>query len=79
MAKTLKFDHSCYICSKINLLTMKKLIALTMVCGFAFAFAACGGAATTESTETVDTVAAPMDTVAVDSTDSMSMDSTGAM
>ena len=58
---------------------MKKLIALTMVCGFAFAFASCGGSATTETTETVDTVAAPMDTVAVDSVDSVSMDSTGAM
>jgi ABC-type oligopeptide transport system substrate-binding subunit len=58
---------------------MKKLIALTMVCGFAFAFAACGGAATTETTEAVDTVAAPMDTVAVDSLDSAVADSTGAM
>ncbi|MEQ9415706.1 MAG: hypothetical protein RIF39_17845 [Cyclobacteriaceae bacterium] len=29
---------------------MKKLIALLMVCGFAFAFVACGGK--TESTET---------------------------
>ena len=57
---------------------MKKLIALTMVCGFAFAFAACGGAAT-ETTEAVDSVAAPMDTVAVDSLDSAVADSTGAM
>ncbi|HZX74959.1 MAG TPA: hypothetical protein VFE57_11085 [Cyclobacteriaceae bacterium] len=57
---------------------MKKLIALTMVCGFAFAFAACGGAATTETTETaVDSVAT--DTVAVDSLDSAVADSTGAM
>jgi len=56
---------------------MKKLIALTMVCGFAFAFAACGGAAT-ETTETaVDSVAT--DTVAVDSLDSAVADSTGAM
>lgn len=30
---------------------MKKLIALLMVCGFAFAFTACGGGKT-ESTET---------------------------
>jgi hypothetical protein len=30
---------------------MKKLIALLMVCGFAFAFVACGGGKT-ESTET---------------------------
>ena len=57
---------------------MKKLIALTMVCGFAFAFASCGGAATTETTD-VDTVAAPVDTVAVDSLDSAVADSTGAM
>ena len=58
---------------------MKKLIALTMVCGFAFAFAACGGAASTETTDTVDTVA--VDTVvAVDSLDSAVVaDSTGAM
>ena len=57
---------------------MKKLIALTMVCGFAFAFVACGGAATTETTEAVDSVAVT-DTVAVDSLDSVMTDSTGAM
>jgi len=57
---------------------MKKLIALTMVCGFAFAFAACGGAATTETTETVDSVAVT-DTLAIDSLDSAIADSTGAM
>ena len=56
---------------------MKKLIALTMVCGFAFAFAACGGAAT-EATEAVDSVAVT-DTVAIDSLDSAIADSTGAM
>jgi hypothetical protein len=33
---------------------MKKLIALLMVCGFAFAFVACGGGKT-ESTETETT------------------------
>ena len=57
---------------------MKKLIALTMVCGFAFAFAACGGAATTETTEAVDSVAVT-DTLAIDSLDSAIADSTGAM
>jgi len=39
---------------------MKKLIALLMVCGFAFAFVACGGktaenAETTDSTTTTET------------------------
>lgn len=33
---------------------MKKLIALLMVCGFAFVFVACGGGKT-ESTETENT------------------------
>lgn len=56
---------------------MKKLIALLMVCGFAFAFVACGGGKTeaTETTETeaateapADTTAAPADTTAADST-----------
>jgi raffinose/stachyose/melibiose transport system substrate-binding protein len=51
---------------------MKKIIALLMVCGFAFAFVACGGK--TESTEAaateaVDTTAAPAaDTTATDTT-----------
>lgn len=56
---------------------MKNLIALLMVCGFAFAFVACGGK--TESTEgadttatateaPVDTTAAPADTTAADTT-----------
>jgi hypothetical protein len=35
---------------------MKKLIALLMVCGFAFAFVACGGGKTEEA-ETADTTA----------------------
>ncbi|MEQ8304534.1 MAG: hypothetical protein RIB47_14150 [Cyclobacteriaceae bacterium] len=56
---------------------MKKLIALMMVCGFAFAFVACGGAKTEteESTEMVEETmeAAPememeMDSVASDTT-----------
>ncbi|MFZ6000920.1 MAG: hypothetical protein ACOYW3_10450 [Bacteroidota bacterium] len=50
---------------------MKNLIALLMVCGFAFAFVACGGAKTEESS-TADTVAteapAAADTTAADTT-----------
>ena len=34
---------------------MKKLIALLMVCGFAFAFVACGGGKSGESAGTEDT------------------------
>ena len=52
---------------------MKKLIALLMVCGFAFAVVACGGK--TENAESADTTAvetpaapAPVDTTAVDTT-----------
>ena len=59
---------------------MKKIIALLMVCGFAFAFVACGGGANkeAESTETpateetapaVEETPAPVDSAAV-STDS---------
>jgi hypothetical protein len=50
---------------------MKKIIALLMVCGFAFAFVACGGktAESTDTTEAVDTTAAPAaDTTATDTT-----------
>lgn len=53
---------------------MKKVIALAMVCGFALAFASCGGgSSTTESTTdttavAVDTTAAPADTTKIDST-----------
>jgi hypothetical protein len=53
---------------------MKKLIALLMVCGFGFAFVACGGAkqeetATDSTVVTVDTTAAPAaDTTAADTT-----------
>jgi hypothetical protein len=54
---------------------MKKLIALLMVCGFAFAFVACGGGKT-ENAESADTTAtetpavepAPADTTANDTT-----------
>jgi hypothetical protein len=49
---------------------MKKLIALLMVCGFAFAFVACGGekkeAENTEATETP--AVTPADTTATDTT-----------
>ena len=53
---------------------MKKVIALLMVCGFAFAFVACGGGgakseATTDSTTVAaDTTVAPADTTKADST-----------
>ncbi|MFZ6012184.1 MAG: hypothetical protein ACOYXT_17715 [Bacteroidota bacterium] len=53
---------------------MKKLIALLMVCGFAFAFVACGGGAK-ENAESADTTAtetpvepAPADTTGADTT-----------
>ena len=54
---------------------MKKLIALVMVCGFALAFVACGGASKEEgSTEATDSAAmtAPME---ADSADSVAKDS----
>ncbi len=57
---------------------MKNLIALLMVCGFAFAFVACGGAKTesteatdsvaTEAPAAVDTTVAPADSTAADTT-----------
>ncbi|QOI96422.1 MAG: hypothetical protein HRU69_02520 [Flammeovirgaceae bacterium] len=54
---------------------MKKLFALLMVCGFAFAFAACGGKKAEEATTepaTEETApaqeAAPADSTAADST-----------
>ncbi|HZY78367.1 MAG TPA: hypothetical protein VFE50_02505 [Cyclobacteriaceae bacterium] len=51
---------------------MKKLIALAVVCGFAFTFIACGGGAKTEEkTEETAPAAAPADTVKKDSTDSI--------
>lgn len=51
---------------------MKKLFALLMVCGFAFAFVACGGGASQE--EAADSTAveapaeAPADSTAADTT-----------
>lgn len=60
---------------------MKKLIALLMVCGFAFTFVACGGGAKNEA-ESTDTQTeqpaepsmeeeAPADTTATDTTSQM--------
>ncbi|HNP06282.1 MAG TPA: hypothetical protein PKN99_01585 [Cyclobacteriaceae bacterium] len=50
---------------------MKKLIALLMVCGFAFAFVACGGGKTesteTEMTEDTGTTEPAMEEPAMDS------------
>ncbi len=46
---------------------MKKLIALLMVCGFAFAFVACGGGAK-ENAETADTTATETPAVSADTT-----------
>jgi hypothetical protein len=39
---------------------MKKLIALLMVCGFAFAFVACGGGSKENAETSEDTTAAPV-------------------
>jgi hypothetical protein len=52
---------------------MKKLFALALVCGFAFAFAACGKKAEEATTEPVQTETpaaepAPADSTAADST-----------
>ena len=57
---------------------MKKLIALLMVCGFAFAFVACGGGSK-ENAESADTTATETPTVEPDtaSTDTASTDTTG--
>jgi len=56
---------------------MKKVIALLMVCGFAFAFVACGGK--TETTEsTADTTAAAVDTTAAPAADTTATDTTAA-
>ena len=56
---------------------MKKVIALLMVCGFAFAFVACGGK--TETTEAAaDTTAAAVDTTAAPAADTTATDTTAA-
>jgi hypothetical protein len=46
---------------------MKKLIALLMVCGFAFAFVACGGGKQ-ENAESADTTATETPAVEADTT-----------
>ena len=58
---------------------MKKLIALLMVCGFAFAFVACGGGSKTEATD-ADTTATETPAVEPDTTatDTAAADTTGA-
>ena len=48
---------------------MKKLIALLMVCGFAFAFVACGGGKS-ENAESADTTATETPAVEADTTES---------
>lgn len=57
---------------------MKKLIALLMVCGFAFAVVACGGK--TENAESADTTTVETPTVAPDTTttDTTATDTTAA-
>lgn len=58
---------------------MKKLIALLMVCGFAFAFVACGGGKT-ENAESADTTATETPAVEADTTatDTAAADTTTA-
>lgn len=56
---------------------MKKVIALLMVCGFAFAFVACGGGKT-ESTETPDSTATEAPAETAPAADTTATDSTAA-
>ena len=58
---------------------MKKLIALLMVCGFAFAFVACGGGSKNEA-ESADTTATETPTAEPDTTatDTAANDTTAA-
>jgi hypothetical protein len=48
---------------------MKKIIALLMVCGFAFAFVACGGGSKSEA-DSADTTATETPAVSPDTTTS---------
>jgi len=57
---------------------MKKVIALLMVCGFAFAFVACGGKTETTEAAQDSTAAAPVDSTAAPAADSTATDSTAA-
>jgi hypothetical protein len=57
---------------------MKKLIALVAVCGFAFAFAACGKKAETATTTEDSAATAPTEQPAVADSAAAPADSTGA-
>lgn len=54
---------------------MKKVIALVMVCGFALAFASCGGGSSKSETTADTTAMAPADTTAAPA-DTTMMDTT---
>lgn len=54
---------------------MKKVIALAMVCGFALAFASCGGGSTKSDEAAQDTTMAPADTTMAPA-DTTKMDTT---
>ena len=56
---------------------MKKVIALLMVCGFAFAYVACGGGKT-ESTETTDSTATEAPAETAPAADTTATDTTAA-
>ena len=53
---------------------MKNLIALIVVCGFAFAFVACGG----KKAETQETTTAPADTTMTAPADTTKTDTTAS-
>lgn len=55
---------------------MKKVIALVMVCGFALAFASCGGGSTSTESATTDTTAVAADTTAAAPADTTKTDTT---
>jgi hypothetical protein len=57
---------------------MKKLIALLMVCGFAFAFVACGGGSKNEAESADTTTEAPVVTPDTTATDTTVSDTTTA-
>jgi hypothetical protein len=57
---------------------MKKVIALLMVCGFAFAFVACGGKTETTESTADTTTAVAVDTTAAPAADTTATDTTAA-
>jgi hypothetical protein len=57
---------------------MKKIIALLMVCGFAFAFVACGGGAKNEAASEDTTAVAPAATPDTTMADTTATDTTAA-